>query len=65
MSDIQWPDPQPEPDEERGENPEFHLLPSLARLRAMTPEERQDIVDRIKDWIGDRVEQFRARVREL
>jgi hypothetical protein len=62
---IDWPDPRPDPIVERGENLELHLLPDLQRLRALTPEQRHALVDLVADWIGPRVEVFRARVRGL
>lgn len=65
MSDVQWPDPQPDPETERGENSEFHLLPTLQRLRDMTPDERAELVELIRDWEGDLVEQWRERVAAL
>lgn len=65
MSDVRWPDPAPEPDTEPGEDLDSHLLPNLHRLRTMTPEQRQDLLDRVRDWVGERVEQFRERVRSL
>lgn len=65
MSDPVWPDHAPEPDEERGEHPETHLLPNLDRLRAMTPEQRHDLLDRARHWMGPKVEEFRRQVREI
>lgn len=58
-------EPVSEPAEEAGEDPETHLLPNLERLRAMTPEARRDLRDRVADWDGPLVDQFRARVAEL
>lgn len=60
-----WPDPAPEPEVEPGENPETHLLPTLDRLRSMTREQRHDLLERVADWTGPLVDQFRARVTEL
>ena len=62
---VEWPDPQPDPETEPGEDPESHLLPNLDRLRAMTREQREDLRDRVADWEGPLVEQFRERVAEL
>ena len=53
------------PDREHGEDPETHLLPNMERLRAMTPAQRADLRDRVADWVGPLVEQFRQRVAEL
>jgi hypothetical protein len=61
MSDTpQWPEPADDPDVERGEDPETHLLPNLARLRAMTPDQRAELVELVRDWEGPLVERFRA-----
>ena len=60
-----WPEPAPDPPAEPGENHETHLLPDLARLRAMTPAERAELVERVRDWQGPLVERFRNRVRGL
>jgi hypothetical protein len=65
MTDVNWPEPQPDPDEERGEDPEFHLLPNLQRLRNMTPEERQELRRLVADWTGELVERWRERVASL
>ena len=31
----------------------------------MTPEQRHDLRDRVRDWVGELVEEFRERVAEL
>ena len=55
-----WPDPQPDPEVEPGEDAETQLLPNMERLRAMTREQRDDLRDRVADWVGPLVEQFRV-----
>jgi hypothetical protein len=50
---------------EHGENLETHLLPTFARLRAMTPAERADLRARVADWVGPWVEQFRQQLDDL
>ena len=55
-------EPAPEPEEEAGENTEFHLLPNRLRLRDMTPEQRADLVERVKDWEGREVDRWREAV---
>lgn len=65
MTDINWPEPQPDSDSERGEDPETHLLPNLERLRNMTPEERRELVGLVADWRGELVERWRERVASL
>jgi hypothetical protein len=65
MSTIEWPDPRPDPDEEPGEDPESHLLPNLARLQAMTPEQRAELRELVADWEGPLVERFRQQVAEM
>lgn len=60
-----WPDPQPDPPEKPGEDPDTHLLPNLDRLRRMSRAERHDLRHRVADWDGPLVEQFRQRVQEL
>lgn len=60
-----WPEPADDPPEERGENLDGHLLPDLAHLRAMPRADRLILVALVADWIGPRVEAFRARVRSL
>ena len=62
---VEWPEPQPDPEEEPGEDLGTHLLPTLHRLRTMTPEQRRDIVERVRDWEGPLVESFRRRVESL
>jgi hypothetical protein len=58
-------EPTTEESEEHGEDPETHLLPNLERLRNMTPEERQELVNLVRDWEGDLVERWRERVASL
>ena len=68
MSDrppVVWPDPADDLDEERGEDPETHLLPNLARLRAMTVEERDIVIVLVADWRGPLVDLLRERVEAL
>jgi hypothetical protein len=60
-----WPPPAPDPPHELGEDPQTHLLPNLERLRAMTREERRDLLRRVAEWEGPLVEQFRERVHRL
>jgi hypothetical protein len=55
----------PEPAEEPGEDSESHLLPNLERLRAMPAQDREDLHELVRDWIGPKVEQFRERVTAL
>jgi hypothetical protein len=65
MTEPDWPAPAHEPDIERGEDPDTHLLPNLARLQAMTPDQRRELVELVRDWEGPLVERFRARVANL
>lgn len=62
---TEWPDPQPDPAVEPGENPEGHLLPDLPRLRTLSPAQRAELLGLVADWEGDHVEEFRRRVRAL
>jgi hypothetical protein len=57
---ARWPDPQPDPPAEPGEDFVTHLLPTLERLRAMTPRERFELLDLVDDWHGPLVERFRT-----
>lgn len=60
-----WPEPQPDPDVEHGEDLDSHLLPNLARLRALTPDQRHELEQLVADWVGEHVEEFRRRLRSL
>jgi len=59
------PKPTPEPSQEPGENLDFHLLPSIERLQAMTSTQRKALLELIKEWIGPLVLHFRVEIQKL
>jgi hypothetical protein len=60
-----WPDPAPEPETERGEDTETHLLPNRERLARMTRAERRELADLVREWTGPVVQRWRRMVAEL
>lgn len=63
MSDITWPEPAPDPEEELGETEEG-LLPTLERIRNMDRPVLAELRDLVADWEGPLVTRFRERVAE-
>jgi hypothetical protein len=65
MSDVEWPAPADDPEDEPGEDPETHLLPSRERWLRLDVDQRRDLLERIEDWRGPDVERWRREVAEL
>lgn len=64
MSQPAWPEPQPDPDVERGEG-EYGLLPSLDRMRGLSRASLLELREQVRDWEGPVVEQWRQRVSQV
>jgi hypothetical protein len=59
------PHPVPEPEEEPEEDPETGILPNREKLRKLTRDQRQELVDIVGDWTGENVSTWRQMVRDV